>query len=900
MNVKKLMKASALLTVAMLAITGCSHKEKVSKEQVQYMSHMDQARFFQRQGELKASNQEANSARQLEPHNVEPYLLIVDNLLIVGDSTTAEQELKQIEAHLGKKQPAAVNNKLALDWAKAAMLRKDYSSALEHLSKFEKQKNHNGEEESQFLTLRGQIHLEQGDIDNAESLFNKASKAFPESVIAKVGLSKVAFHQGDDSQAGQLVDEALKMDKDNSQAWLWKAQMAQKVKDYKTSENAYMKALDGIGKYDVMTYQKYQTVSSLIEVLRAEGKIQEAYVYQEMLAKSGPGTIKSDFDAAIKAYKVGDLDKAATHLSDILKRAPQNTQAATLLGLIRFQQGRVQDAQKILKSVEQTGQSLEASKLLAATQIQLGQSQQAQQMLEKLKDNQNDPGVLALVGVAALSSGELTVGRKYIEKSLALKPDNVGLRMRYARWLMSQNDFNAAINQAKEAINTNPNLVSAHRLEVEAELRAHQPKKAYEAVQKWLQTNPKNVAAIITKGDLETSQHHYKKALAEYMQAEKLNPKSPSVQVALGNLLLTQKQKDKAIPYFRKAVALAPNNKEALQALMRVSLTDSSHLNQTLTFLKKLADTNPKAAGPRVILFEDALKSNNFEESERLADEINRLGSNNRQGVDKLMATVYTNVAMADIQNKKQNEAKKVINLATKRFPKNLQIGLINAQLMFVTGNEAGASKILSTLKREHHDSPKPYLVEASYRTEKKEYDQAINLYELALQKSEDPNIFIQLSHVQNEAGHQEQMLKTLEKAVELYPDQPDVILQLGLAYQSANDLDKAEKAYQKLLRIAPNEPIALNNLAWIYQKTNDKRALEVAKHAYEIQPNSAPIADTYGWIMYSQGQVKASIPILEKAYTLAPNVKDIALHLAEAYKANGQPSKAKALLEKF
>jgi len=622
-------------------------------------------------------------------------------------------------------------------------------------------------------------------------------------------------------------------------------------------------------------------------------------VVTPILAKSGPGTIKSNYEAATKAYKEGNLDAAASHLEEILKQAPGNRQSALLLGLVRFQQGKTEQAQKILKPLEKTGGSLEASKLLAATQIRMGQGQQAQQMLEKLKGADNDPGVLALVGIAAISTGEPDIGRKYIEKALSMKPDNAGLRLRYGNWLLSQNEYGEAAAQARQVIKAQPDNVGAHRLEIDAYWRNKEPQKALQAVNAWRKEQPDSVAAVITRGDLEASQKNLTQAQREYEKAVKMAPNSVAARLALGNLMARQGHKSTAIKHYEKAVALAPNNRDALQALMRISAGDKAQQAKTLAFLRQQADGNPKAAGPRVILLENALLKGDFKQSQSLADQVQHL-SKNEEGVEKFMATVYSSAALNAIHQKEMKKADKIVSLADKRFPNNLQIGLMKAHLLFTEGDETNALAVLRKLKLSHSDSARPYVVEAQYRAGKKQYDQAIELYKLAQQKSANPEIAVQLAHVQNQAGRPDKAVATLEAATREYPDAPGVVLQLGLAYQAVKKTDEAQQTYERLLKIAPNQPVALNNLAWIYQQKGDKRAVDVAKRAYELQPHSAAIADTYGWILFNLGQVKNSIPMLERAHKLAPDVKDISLHLAKAYKANGEEAKAKAILEKF
>ena len=82
-------KATVLTVALSILLAGCGGGEEMSQEDIQYLSHVDQARFFQRQGELKASTLEARSAVDLQPTRIEPYLIIISNLLTAGDARTA-------------------------------------------------------------------------------------------------------------------------------------------------------------------------------------------------------------------------------------------------------------------------------------------------------------------------------------------------------------------------------------------------------------------------------------------------------------------------------------------------------------------------------------------------------------------------------------------------------------------------------------------------------------------------------------------------------------------------------------------------------------------------------------------------------------------------------------------
>lgn len=67
MKVFKAARVTLLSTAIALSVTACGdNPPEMTHEEIQYISHLDQARFFQRQGELRASTLEARNAIELQ------------------------------------------------------------------------------------------------------------------------------------------------------------------------------------------------------------------------------------------------------------------------------------------------------------------------------------------------------------------------------------------------------------------------------------------------------------------------------------------------------------------------------------------------------------------------------------------------------------------------------------------------------------------------------------------------------------------------------------------------------------------------------------------------------------------------------------------------------------------
>ncbi|WP_273203730.1 tetratricopeptide repeat protein [Marinobacter subterrani] len=887
---------ATLLSVAIsFALVGCGEDTpEMTPEEIKYISHLDQSRFFQRQGELKASTLEARSAIELQPDKIDPYFLIIDNLLKAGDAINAERQLDWVMKQVPEGEISSeAQNRASLIYAEANLMTNEYEQALAALDKVA---SPDRSVETQAALLEGKIHLASGKLDEATEAFEKARTINPGAVESVIGLSRIAFARGDKEKAQELIAKAEEIDKESTDLWLWKAQLAHAEEQWQKAEDGYIRALEDIGQYDVMTQRKYATISALIRVLRAQGKQAEAFVYEEILAKSAPGTIKSNMMAAQDAMKQGDLDSAARYLEEVLAQAPGHEPSALMLGLVRFRQGRVEEAEKLLAPVAEMGDSELASKLLAATRLQMHNPQGAQEVLDKLEGKDSDPETLALVAITSLASGDTETGEALMEKALKLNPDNHQLRLRYANYLIQRGDYSRAIDQITQVLQKAPELDEARSLLIHAQASSGDAAAAIKTASEWIKDEPDNTTALIIRGNLAGSENQIEEARGYFTQALNKDPEAVAPVMALGRLALNQKNQAEAQKQFRKAVEIAPDNRLALQGLTSVLNRD-----ETEAFMREVLKTHPDATGPRLILLELALLQNATKEADDLtASLLERAEENTPSQAAPLVANIYNGVAAKLRQAGETDRASIVLNRARVLFPDNEAISLQAAAQAFAAENSNEARRILQEAKLQHPDSPAPYLVEARYFESREEYQQAADFYQLAMDKKPSAGLMNAYAEVLQKAGKDAEALSLLESGIDTYPDSAQLRLRIALLQQAEGANDKARANYEKLLSAMPESTIVLNNLAWLYHEAGDERAVTMARKAYDLAPDNAAIADTYGWIMLQAGNHEDSLPILEKAHELQPGSEEIALHLAEAYKAAGKNADAQRILEKF
>ncbi len=898
MKIKRFNPAiGTLLLMFVLTLGGCSGQDDMEQKEIEYLSHMDQAQFFQRQGELKASTQEARSAMATLPEQIDPYFILSDNLLTAGDGDNAERQLVQLRERIDEPEEHRENlNRIALMTARAKLLQNRPEQALSALEEIQ-EPDRSQQIEKQVVT--GDSHRQAGRHDEARQAYEAALEQDSEAIMALIGMSRSAYAEDNLDRTREWISRAEDTDPEDSELWLWKGQVAHQQENLEEAREAYTRALEDIGRYDVMTFQKYSTISALIDVLHRLGEASQAFVYEEILAESAPGTIQSGMESAREQYSEGNLDRAASHLEEVLEQAPGHEDAQILLGIIRFQQGRVEEAESLLAEHAEKAESGELTKLLAAARIQMERPEEAREMLEKLDPEGSDPGVAALIGIAALSSGDHELGRALIEQSLQSQPDNTTLRTRYARYLVSQGESSDAIKQLEEAIKRTPDIAAPRILLAQIHSQAQDHDKAEAVAAKWREDKPDSVQAVNASGDLAQTRGDMDAARRYYQDALELNPQARESHYALGALEARAGNRDKAAGHFRDAVRSEPDHRESLQALIGVSNQNEDSLAETMSFLQDLADERSEAIGPRLALLEFALQQGEHERASNLADGIaRRLDSRTR--ASEVVGGVFHTVAERRLAAGETDQARRIIRAGRDRFRDHERLALADARLQFQRGRNSDAREILRNVKTTHPGSPLPYITEADYLASQGELRRAVELYNLARDKEDSASTLLKQANALRQDGRTIRALELLEKGADRFPGDAQVHLNLAMAYQTEDQRDNAIGAYRRTLALEPNQAVALNNLAWLYHEDENEDALELAERAYQLNPRSAAIIDTYGWILLHHGEVERSVELLEEAHELSPDSLEIAEHLAEAYRASGNDDKADALLERI
>lgn len=782
-------KFSTVIALVALAVgmAGCGNSNEMSQEEVQYLGHLDQAKFYRKQGELKASTLEARNAIAIQPEEAKPYLLIIRNMLSAGDALNAERQLIKLLENIPKSSmPLKEANEASLIRSEASLLQGHHEAALNALSDLQ-----SPDLEAQFgaAQLTGRIHLANNSLKQAEMAFLEAQTLDNNSALPLVGLSRVAFAQNDPDLVQQLINGAEKLNPNEPDLWLWKAQLAHLEKNFPVAEDAYIRALEDIGQFDVMTYRKYQTISALIDVLRSQGKSSEAFVYEEVLAKSGPGTIKANLTAASEAYNDGDLTDASRYLEEILTLAPGHTQSTLMLGIIRFRQGRMGEAEALLTPIVEQSDTDGPKKLLAATRLQLRDIVGANEILNDLSDRHQDPEALALVGIVSLANGEMQSGRQLIEKSLALNPDNHELRLRFVSFLIRNGDFELAEQQANLLLSDESHSDQGRMLLIQLHVLRGDLPSATRMAEAWLKESSNSVNALISRGKIAATSGHTTEAMDYFDEALKNRSQDAASLVAesyhaMAMAELENGSTEKAFAILSRGKALLPNNQKIGLQTAILAFREGNN-QEALETLNDLKQRHPNSSRPLIVEAAFLSSENRHQEA---AETLSLALAKER--------SASTELAYARALQRAGNvgEALAALKASLEAFPGEPQLMNDLAMLYQATEREEEAIFAYEQVLEHSHNNALA-LNNLAWLYHKKSDSRALDLARRAFELTPgNASIADTYGWIMFKTGEVQDGLQLLEQAHALEPHSKEIALHLAEAYRATNQPQKAQQ----------------------------------------------------------------------------------------------------------
>ncbi len=778
-----------LLTGALLGLAACEKKIAVDPD----YENLKRADSFITQGNLSAARIELLNALQINAKNPKAFLLLADIYQMLGLYRQAAEELRRAQS-LNQDSSTAMQLKIH-----RMLVMAGDSSAKEDLSKLQMTKE---EQTLEKQVLLGRIYFIDNELEKATHLFKQViNTENPFRAEAYFGLANIAQKTGSIGQAIALMDKSLTIDPNNTEALLARGQLYLHTGENAKAEDFYTKAMMGLKQLDVMTVQKYIALSGLVEALNRQSKTEQAIQYSEILAKSRPGKLKSNYENALTALASKDIEKARASLENILEIVPHHPQSNYIAGMMEIKEGDLENAEKHLsRALAGEPVSDQIRTALIITRLKLKQYANAEKLItEALHTSPDSPVYLSLRGAYFAATGEFQ------------KAENSFLTA-----LQNDSRFLPAISELANLYASNNKL-----------------EEAEEYIDRGIKIAPENIELLMTKVKYASKNNTLTQVKTQLLNLHQSQANLIAPPLVLAAVYLNEKNLDLATRYLDKATAI--NSKHPLLANLKSNISITKAMNF-------IADNKPEEA---LLSLDQAL----LDQPKNLRAQILKADLLTKQGDSK---------AALDIGRNLQSNPK------TKLIGYELTGNILAQQAQFEQAVEAythvwqseknpGLALKIYRIKKEYTDQakasehlenwlqedPKNFYAITSLATtssESKDFHKAAMLYEKALEISKDnPILLNNLAYAYDEL-QDSKALPTAEQAYRLAPENAAIADTYGWILVRNELFEKALPILAKAAETEPKNKEILQHYSVALTKTgNNEKAKEVMKKITQL-----------------------------------------------------------------
>jgi tetratricopeptide (TPR) repeat protein len=268
--------------------------------------------------------------------------------------------------------------------------------------------------------------------------------------------------------------------------------------------------------------------------LEANGRFDDAIAEYKAALRSKPGWLQPMNNLGIVYFKQGQHARAMENFNRILHVDPQNAEALNNLGVVFADQGKTRDA------VENYRRAIELDPKYVKAVVNLGRA---------LED-----------------SGDFADAVMELEKLIKLVPSSADVRCRLGSLYLMMDRCPEALEQAKSALEWEPENVQAFRIAGTAQRLMGNDAEAKTAFEKILALDPGNYSFHLDLADIHFKHKEYKKAEERVMAYLSRRPGDRRAKLLLGKLYGEMGNHTHAVQVFDELTKADPNDAEALAA----------------------------------------------------------------------------------------------------------------------------------------------------------------------------------------------------------------------------------------------------------------------------------------------------------------------------------------------
>ena len=665
---------------------------------------------------------------------------------------------------------------------------------------------------------------------------------------------------------------------------------------------------------------------------------------------------------ANRYYLAGDYSKAEIEYINVLHSDPANALAYTRLGLIYYDQGRLQRALfflgraitmspdnleirikegYILSSVGRLPEALvlanyvldknpkddDAPILLAEGSLQPKDAVSARQRLQAMAAAGDRAAIEVALGNMSLREHDIATAAAYFKKAQALDPQASIVNAALGALAWSQGEFQQADANFKAASDASP-VRSPRRMQyVRFKMQNGDNAGARTLLEDILKSAPDYVPASLAMAEITATDKKYDECADWLKKVEALDPDNFDALFFEGKLDIVRGQITEAIsdldrmahtypqiPYVQyllgSAYLAANDSSKAAGCFNRALELNPNYVDAILALAQiRVQDNNP---GPAIIALEKLRQQQpRLMQAQLLLADAYRLQSRASDSLaiyDSLENMYPTNEQVillhgaALLQLQDTAGARKKFERALQLVPGQIQAFEELIDLDIASTNFADATVRLNTQIQKEPKSVQWRILDAKILLAQKKISEAeATLLEALKIDPADEGTYLLLAQLYSDSGQNDKALARLNEVMAKDPNSTTVLMLAAKIYSANNDNKGAADAYERILKIDPKDSPALNNLAYLYSEylNNLDRAYDLAQRARQLLPFNAPTADTLGWICFKKGSYQAALPLLKDAGAKLTDVPEVQYHLGMGFYMTMDEPGARAALQR-
>ncbi len=726
-------------------------------------------------------------------------------------------------------------------------------------------------------------HVQNRELEKAETLLLSMAKAYPESVDTLEILTRIYLSQNNLSKVSPVIEQYLEITPDDLERKFMFSQIL-----FETGQ--YQRALSQLESLlEVATNNpRIHQLKSMIHAGTEQFDL--AYDSAVMSLQQGLDNTSVRFVAGMSAFMLQNYSVANEHLSLIASQMPDNHP-----GL----------------------------KMLAAAQLNLGQSLDAIELLSRYTDvDQNDSGLLAKAGFDLYKDGHLAEAKTVMEQLEEISESSMA-KTKLGILKLQLKDIEG-IRDLEAAVDKNPNNQNALEALAKVYVRTKQLDKAHDLATRWQEIQPDNHKGFLLAGEVALQREDLKTAKVAFETATQLAPDVPQTHLALVNINMKQKNYDGAYNSVSNTLERFPNNMNAIAAyyaLVKLLQKDVDPIAPLKTYLA----TGKVTSDEKILSAELMQKEGLLDEAVSILESIQINTSTPRKywSTKSRILLQQNDFKSLDEHYQKWNQthpsdlAGFIGRLVMFEFKKDFAGGLdfIDQNPLIATNNLISrvlhthfaikerrvrvARRVYDSIPESVQKTPNVQGIYARLLLLEGKVKEAIVPARVAFSARPSEDNFKSYYDALRLNGKEEDAYVLVSEFSQIKPDNYLANLILAQEYIESEPL-KAMKKYQAIVEKNPKHFVALNNLAYLMtQHSQYEQALEYAEKALELAPDNVAVLDTVAQIHIALNAPEVALEYYQKAFEQDVTNKEIVLNYVETLLQNNQSRIAQRTIER-